>query len=127
MEKNEFEAFLAEFRNPSNAYRPAPFWFWNHRLEEKELLRQIDEMAAKGLGGFVMHARHGLHTPYMGAEWMSLVEKCCEKAKKLGLWAWLYDEENWPSGTVGGKLFERRPEYRMSQIYVSDENRSPQG
>jgi hypothetical protein len=127
MKKKKSETFSVQFRNPSNAFRPAPFWFWNHRLEEKELLRQMDEMAAHGLGGFVMHARHGLRTPYMGAEWMECVEKCCEKAEKMGLWAWLYDEENWPSGPVGGRLFENHPEYRMSQIYISDETRADGG
>ena len=31
-----------EFHNPSAAYRGKPFWAWNGKLEEQELLRQID-------------------------------------------------------------------------------------
>ena len=30
------------FRSPTSEYRAAPFWAWNCKLEEKELLRQID-------------------------------------------------------------------------------------
>ena len=29
-----------------------------------------------------------------------------EEAKKLGMQAWAYDENGWPSGFVGGKLLE---------------------
>ncbi|MFH1549252.1 MAG: glycosyl hydrolase [Planctomycetota bacterium] len=127
MKNADIKRFLADIKNPSNEFRPAPFWFWNHRLDEKELLHQIDEMAEQGLGGFVMHARHGLHTPYLGSEWMQLTEKCCEKAEKMGLWAWLYDEENWPSGVVGGRLLDDFPQFRMSQIFISDQTRTEGG
>ena len=33
-----------EFKTPSNKYRLAPFWFWDHRLEKGEILWQLDEM-----------------------------------------------------------------------------------
>ena len=32
------------FRNPTAEYRGAPVWSWNCELEEKELLRQIEEL-----------------------------------------------------------------------------------
>lgn len=30
------------FRSPTSEYRAAPFWAWNCKLEEDELLRQIE-------------------------------------------------------------------------------------
>ena len=90
-------------------------------------MRQIDEMAEQGLGGFVINARFGLHTRYLADEWMQLTEKCCEKAEKMGLWAWIYDEENWPSGVVGGRLLEDCPQFRMSQIFISDQTNAEGG
>ncbi|NQX49655.1 hypothetical protein HQN87_30605 [Paenibacillus tritici] len=52
--------------NPAAEYRSAPLWSWNDKLEPAELKRQIEEMHAAGIGGFFMHARSGLQTPYMG-------------------------------------------------------------
>ena len=43
-----------------SGYRPRPFWSWNDDLKKEELLRQIDQMKEKGIGGFFMHARGGL-------------------------------------------------------------------
>jgi hypothetical protein len=112
---------LKDFRSPPAEYRFAPFWFWNHELKIEELERQIMEMKESGCGGFIMHARHGLLTPYMGRDWMAAVEHCAKVAEREGMWAWLYDEENWPSGTVGMRLVREHPEFRMSQLWISDE------
>lgn len=61
------------FEDPPKEYRPAPFYFLNHKLERDEVLRQILEMDAKGVGGVVLHARHGLLTPYMSEEWFDIM------------------------------------------------------
>lgn len=59
--------------HPPNEYRTLPFWSWNDKLEIAELERQIEEMHKAGIGGFFMHARGGLQTPYMGEEWMDAI------------------------------------------------------
>ena len=87
-------------------YQSVPFWSWNNELDEAELVRQIEEMHAANIGGFIMHARLGLTTEYLGEKWFSCVRACLEKAKELGMNAWIYDENGWPSGFVGGKLLE---------------------
>ncbi len=83
-----------------------PFWSWNDKLEPEELRRQIRWMKNKNIGGFFMHARSGLMTKYLSDEWMQCVEICADEAERLGMQAWLYDENGWPSGFVGGKLLE---------------------
>ena len=87
-------------------YQCIPFWSWNDELDEKELCKQIEWMHANGVGGFFMHARGGLKTEYLGEKWFSCVKACGEKAKELGMQAYAYDENGWPSGFVGGKLLE---------------------
>lgn len=87
-------------------YRPIPFWSWNDKLEEEELTRQIRWMKETGFGGFFMHARGGLDTEYLGDEWFNCIKTCCLEAQHLGMRAWAYDENGWPSGFVGGKLLE---------------------
>ena len=90
----------------SNIYRSFPFWSWNDELDEKELVNQIDWMHESGIGGFFMHARGGLTTPYLGEKWFKCVRACLKRAKELGMEAYAYDENGWPSGFVGGKLLE---------------------
>ena len=46
-------------------YKPIPFWSWNDKLEPEELRRQVCWMRQNGIGGFFMHARSGLKTPYL--------------------------------------------------------------
>lgn len=90
-----------------NAYRPLPFWSWNDKLEPERLKEQIRWMHKNGIGGFFMHAREGLETQYLSQEWMQCIEQCCEEAESLGMHAWVYDENGFPSGFVGGKLLEK--------------------
>ncbi len=87
-------------------YRCLPFWSWNDELEPNELIKQIDWMHENGVGGFFMHARGGLRTPYLGDKWFECVEASGEEAKRLGMEAYAYDENGWPSGFAGGKLLE---------------------
>lgn len=91
-----------DFINPGKDYRGAPFWSWNGRLSVPELKRQVRDMKAHGMGGFFMHAREGLETPYLSDEWMKCIRETVAEAKKSGLNAWLYDEDRWPSGAAGG-------------------------
>ncbi|MDY2879775.1 MAG: glycosyl hydrolase [Candidatus Borkfalkiaceae bacterium] len=87
-------------------FRPIPFWSINSDLDESEIERQIGEMHAYGLGGFVFHARMGLVTEYLSEKWFRMVEKSLQTAKKFGMKVWIYDENGWPSGSAGGKLLK---------------------
>ncbi|MEI8247210.1 MAG: hypothetical protein WCI51_15365, partial [Lentisphaerota bacterium] len=37
-----------------------PFWFWNDVLDEREIIRQIEDFEQHGVYGFVIHPRMGL-------------------------------------------------------------------
>ncbi len=109
------------FENPSNKYRGVPFWSLNDELEKDEIIRQIRLMKEGGLGGFFLHSREGLVTPYMTDEWMEIIETAAKEAEKNDMYAWLYDEDRWPSGFAGGMvpaLDERyRPKALMLNMY----------
>ncbi len=112
-EKNkEKELPLTLFENPTSEYRGAPFWAWNCALTEKLLDEQIDFLKEMGFGGFHMHPRTGFATPYLSDEHMGLVRFCVDKAKREGMYAYLYDEDRWPSGAAGG-LVTKDPQYRQ--------------
>ncbi|MFA6715859.1 MAG: hypothetical protein WCS27_10815, partial [Victivallaceae bacterium] len=84
---------LKTWFEPDRKFRSAPFWSWNGKLDEAELRRQIRIFKDMGMGGFFMHSRIGLATPYLSSEWFELINACIDEAKKLGMDAWLYDED----------------------------------
>lgn len=81
-----------------------PFWSWNDRLQPEELRRQLQNMKKLGMSGAFMHARTGLETGYLSDEWYDCVRESVDEAQKLGMQAWCYDENGWPSGFGGGEL-----------------------
>jgi hypothetical protein len=111
-------AFASDFRAPPAACRGKRFWAWNGALEDEELRRQIRVIERMGMGGFFMHARVGLETPYLGAEWFERVRACIDEARRLGLEAWLYDEDRWPSGFAGGLVTED-PRFRRRYLRIA--------
>ncbi len=109
---------LNELINPSPLMRPAPFWSWNDKLDKDELVRQIHQMAAAGWGSYFMHSRVGLVTEYLSDEWMDLINTCADEAAKTGTFAWLYDEDKWPSGFAGGLVPEKSEAYRAHALVL---------
>lgn len=107
------------FQNPTAEYRGAPFWAWNGRLDKEELLRQIRIFRQMGLGGFHMHVRTGMDTPYLSRDFMDYIRLCTETAKQEGMLAWLYDEDRWPSGTAGGRVTEGKPENARKTLMLT--------
>jgi hypothetical protein len=103
------------FQNPTAEYRGAPFWSWNCKLDEGQLLRQLDILKAMGMGGAHIHSRTGMATEYLGDDFMSLVRRCAEKARAEGMLVWLYDEDRWPSGFAGGLVTQ---DHRFRQKHL---------
>jgi len=117
MERTMNSRQMNTFKRPGSEFRGAPFWAWNGKLEPDELRRQVRVMHRMGLGGFFMHSRVGLDTPYLSREWFECVEACVDEARKLKMHAWLYDEDRWPSGAAGG-LVTKDPRHRMRSLMV---------
>ena len=131
----DLKSIKARFHEDLVKWKPIPFWSWNDKLDPHELCRQIDWMHKNEIGGFFMHARGGLKTEYLSDEWMRCISECAVHAEKLGMDAWIYDENGWPSGFAGGKLLEdpkNRDKYILYTIgdfdhtatvsYLLDEN-----
>lgn len=97
-------------------YGIQPFWFWNGDMKEKEMIRQIQEMAEKGIRGFFIHPRQGMEIPYLSKEYFKRVRTAVETAKKYGLEVWLYDEYPYPSGISGGEVILDHPEYLCKEL-----------
>ena len=94
------------------AYRIHPFWFWNGRMDDAEIIRQIAEMDRQGVGGFFICARQGLTVPYLSGEWFRKVRLAVEEAARHRMEVWLYDEYPYPSGMAGGEVILEHPDAR---------------
>jgi hypothetical protein len=86
-------------------------WAINGPLEERQLCAQIDQMRAFGFDGAVFHPRFfpGV-PPYLGPQYMAVLSRTILHAKSIGMEFWIYDEDGWPSGTVGGQLLRTYPD-----------------
>ena len=107
---------MQDLHEIQNSWRPAPFWALNDLLENDELRRQINEFKRGGMGGFFMHARSGLLTPYLSSQFMDNIAACADEAKKLGMNAWIYDENGWPSGIAGGMVINQSTQNQAKRL-----------
>ncbi|MEX2750344.1 MAG: hypothetical protein Q6366_000520, partial [Candidatus Freyarchaeota archaeon] len=104
------------FQKPLREFGPAPFWFLNNDLPEEEIDWFLQELSDKHNSGVFMHPRTGMEVEYLTPSFWEKIVYCVEACRKYGLRAWLYDEYNWPSGVLGGKLLREHPEY--TQVYL---------
>ncbi len=111
---------------PSAIYRGAPFWSWNSELEPERLQAEIQSMHDAGMGGAFMHSRYGLKTPYLSERWFECVTACVEKCRELGMHAYMYDEDRWPSGPAGGLVTRDNPQFRLKYISASFDQPAPE-
>lgn len=106
-----------QFLNPPPELRPIPFWVWNGDMQEEVIEMQIEEMYDKGIREFLIHPRYGLEIPYLSEDFFEKVTIAVRKAERKKMKVWLYDEYNWPSGTVAGKILREHPEYQMTYLH----------
>ena len=109
-------SWLNHLSEPNLQYRGVPFWSWNDDITPEEARRQVRDMAAAGFGGFFIHARAGLKTPYMGDAWMDCIGACIDESRKVGIKTWLYDENGYPSGFAGGNVPRRGLPFQQKNL-----------
>lgn len=92
-------------------FAPLSFWAWNDEMNDGSIQMQIKEFHDQGFGGFFMHSRGGLLTPYLSDAWFDACRTAAKEARKYGMQAWIYDEDGWPSGFAGGRVNGLGEEY----------------
>ena len=121
----QFEA--ERFRDPDTCFFPVYWWLWNTKIEKDELKKQIDEMLAADIRGFMIVAEHPEFDPqiftelspaYLSDAFMELVKYAVDYGVSKGMMIWLYDEAGWPSGSAGGLVTKENPALGRKQIAV---------
>jgi hypothetical protein len=108
---DEADRFFAAFQDPPSRFRPFVRWWWNGgRVNETEILRELDVLKAAGIGGveintIAMHdavPKEGLHAfperPWLSPEWCRAVKTAGEGARERGMTADLLVGSGWPFG-----------------------------
>jgi len=91
-------------------------YFLNHRLDMDEIRRQMEQLALAGYHGVYAHARPGMLTPYMSAEWWEAIDVMLDCCRRLGLEFWIWDEDYFPSGLCGGRVVWSDPGLAARQL-----------
>lgn len=111
------------FQSPDAVYRGTPFWSWNTLVTDDLVKEQIAVFRRMGFGGFHVHPRTGMQTPYMSEEFLRLVQLAHTEGQKQKMLCWLYDEDRYPSGAAGG-FVTKNPATRSRHLVLT---RAPRG
>lgn len=106
----------AVFRAPANDYRSVPFYSLNDELDPAELDRQLRDFKEGGFGGTFLHSRIGLLTEYLSDRWFEIMAAGVASSQTLGIDAWFYDEDKWPSGFAGGIVPLKDPAFQARSL-----------
>ena len=91
------------------------------RPEKEQLQKAFDVLKQVGMDEIMLYARSGCELEYMSEEWLDTIDTAIKIAKQNKMGVWIYDDFNWPSGFLGGKITEN-PEFRLKSIETVGEN-----
>ena len=125
--QNSIRELIEAFQNPSVEYNPVMMWFWNSDIDESGITFQLEKFREQNVVQFFIHPAAGMSVPYMSDRFLELIKHVVKEAKRLGMKYWIYDENDWPSGMVGGLLREKYPESQQKELYFQKERLAGQG
>ncbi len=115
-----YAKLVENFKQPGADYGPAMMWFWIGEITKEGITFQLEKFREKKITNFFIHAAYGFMQHYMSDEHMELIKHVVAEAKRLGMYYWIYDEYEYPSGTAGGLLLKKYPECRQKEIHVEE-------
>ena len=81
MSEKAFESFI----NPDKIYHGTDFWMLNGKLEEDEIIRQLNEMKKQGVYTFIARTYVGLKSDYPGPDFQSKLRVIVDTAGELDM------------------------------------------
>ncbi len=108
-----------EFENPSQAYRIQFLLRTNDEVNPEEIDWQVHSIRQQGGGGvfsYCEHMQEGSPERFLSDWWWKVVRHTASACARYDMLYWAYDEEDWPSGTAGGKLLAQHPDLAWKYI-----------
>lgn len=108
---------------PQDARRLSGPLFWLHGDESRDRLEMyVQKVAEGGNGCFTAESRP--HSDWLGEGWYRDLDICLQAAKKHDLKMWIFDEQWWPSGEVGGRVPQQFGSKYMQAVAIDIEGPS---
>jgi len=95
-------------------------WSWQAGLSKTEIDRQLEDFNKAGITGIYVlpipknfrgqAGKFYLDPDYLTDKFFEYLDYACQKAEKLGMQMWFYDEGGWPSGGACGRTYKQNPE-----------------
>ena len=115
------------FADPESKYRPYVRWWWNGtRVDEKEIVRELDLMKMIGIGGVEINSiRYPgdidtlgyAERPYLSDEWARSVRFAADACKERGLVCDMIGGSGWP---FGGEFLPEDKQLQMLTVETVD-------
>jgi len=92
-----------DFLNPGNQAKPwVFFWWFNGYVDKPAITHHLEELKAKGFGGFLLYPSESgsipQGAPFMSPEWRELFRFAVSEAHRLGLQMGINICNGWPAG-----------------------------
>ena len=102
---NDANYLIKQFKTPDAEYEPVVMWFWGDMPTEDGITFQMEQFRSQNIINFFVHPA-GCDIEYLSDRYMELIQHVVKEAKRLGMYYWIYDEYDYPSGIAGGKLIQ---------------------
>lgn len=126
---DKMKEMRTDFINPPNKYRPQPFWHINGELTKEGIYEQITDAYQKdGFGGVAILPLTpaqmwegsticpGTTPEYLSEGYFDRYRDILDCSKKLGTEVILYDDVDFPSGVLGGRMTKEFPQYTQKRL-----------
>ncbi|GAA4780679.1 glycosyl hydrolase [Olivibacter ginsenosidimutans] len=117
------QQLYAQFKHPPHMAKPFVRWWWNGlRLTEKELVRELDLLKDKGIGGVEINSiafpeendAHGYPScAWLSDEWLNLLHTTLRAAKEREITCDIIVGSGWP---FGGTFLERDEQIQLLTV-----------
>lgn len=88
-----------EFVHPPASAKPWVFMFWLGKTTPADVTRHMEELKAKGIGGFILFDLGGMPgVPFISDPWRELFRHTVREADRLGLQMGVNVCSRWPAG-----------------------------
>jgi hypothetical protein len=110
----------ARFAQPPAENGMTLWWGWDGAVTEEVITRDLDRIKGMGFTCVMIEAGNRMTARYLSPEWFKLVRFAVDQAKARDMRVWVEDEGKYPSGFVGGKFTEERPDLRMQGLALRE-------
>ena len=101
-------SLLTTFKEPDLFYAPFMFWFWDTKLDQKQIETTAADMVKKRINPGYAHARWGLPTgDFLTPTWFEGIRGAARKAEPKKMYMAYVTDYIWPQGGAWGRTLHR--------------------